>query len=393
MNPVANRLSNVGASVFVEINTLARQHNAVNLSQGAPDFDGPPAVIAAAVAALQSGSTAQYAPSLGAPRLREVIADHARLFYGQSIDPAREVLIVAGASLGIYYVLMGLVNPGDEVIVFEPYFDTYVPNIEMAGGVPRYVPLRSPDWTFDPDELAAAFNKRTRAILVNTPHNPTGKVFSRKELTFIADLCQQWEVIAITDEVYEHLLYDEAEHIRLATLPGMAGRTITVSSAGKTFGITGFKIGWCIAPSALLEGAKHMHEYTMFAVAHPLQEAVAAAFTTSTAYFEELRAFYHPRRDMMAAMLRGAGLSLAMPPQLGAFYLLADFADVYEGMAMDFARYLTADVGVACIPATAFFSPGHQQIGRSLVRFTFCKKEDTLQAAAQRLEKWAAARA
>ncbi len=392
MNPVANRLSNIGASVFVEINALARQHNAVNLSQGAPDFDGPPEVIAAAVAALQSGTTSQYAPSLGTPLLREAIAAHARQHYGQNVDPARDVLVVAGASLGIYYVVMGLVNPGEEVIVFEPYFDTYVPNIEMTGAVPRYVSLRPPDWAFDPDELTAAFNNRTRAIIVNTPHNPTGKVYSREELEFIAGLCQQWDVVAISDEVYEHLVYDEARHIRLATLPGMAERTVTVSSAGKTFGITGFKIGWCIAPAALLEGAKRMHEYSMFAVTHPLQEAVAVAFTMSASYFDDLRAFYHPRRDFTVDMLRRTGLNLAMPPLLGAFYLLADFSDVFDGTAMAFARHLTTEVGVACIPATAFFSPASQHIGRSLVRFTFCKKEETLQAAAQRLGKWVPAR-
>ena len=285
MNRLAQRVTTVGPSVFAEINTLARQEGAVNLSQGAPDFDGPLEVIAAAIDALRSGTMAQYAPSLGTPALRRAVADHARLFYGQEVDPEGEVLILAGASLAVYFVIMGLIDPGDEVIVFEPFFDTYVPNIEMAGGVARYVPLRPPTWTFDPDELAAAFTPRTRAILLNTPHNPTGKVFSQAELSLIARLCQEHDVIAISDEVYEHLLYDEAVHTRLAVLPGMAERTVTISSAGKTFSITGFKIGWAIGPSGLLEGARRIHEFTMFAVAHPLQEAVATALHLPPAHF------------------------------------------------------------------------------------------------------------
>ncbi len=382
---IAHRVQGFGPSIFAEINALARQHNAVNLSQGAPDFDAPAELVAATVAALQSGRTAQYAPSTGVPALRQAVAEHALRHYGQQVDPESEVLVVAGASLGIFYALLGLVDPGDEVVVFEPFFDTYVPDIEMAGGVPRYVPLRPPHWAFDPDELAAAFNNRTRAIIVNTPHNPTGKVFSQEELDMVATLCQRWGVVAITDEVYEHLLYDDAQHVRLATLPGMAERTLTLSSAGKTFSATGFKVGWCIAPAALLEGPKRIHEYSLYAVAHPLQEAVAAALRLPDRYYQDLRAFYHPRRDFLSQALLEAGLKLATPERMGAFYLIAAFSDLFEGDALDFARYLTGEVGVACIPATAFFSPQHRDIGRRLVRFTFCKRQETLQAAAARL--------
>ncbi|MFC1959107.1 aminotransferase class I/II-fold pyridoxal phosphate-dependent enzyme [Chloroflexota bacterium] len=385
MNTLANRVKNVGPSVFAEINMLARQHQAVNIGQGAPDFDGPPEVMAAAVAALESGQTAQYARSLGTPSLCQAIADHAQQHYGQTVNPETEVLIVGGASLGIYFVLMGLVNPGDEVIVFEPYFDTYVPNIEMADAIPRYVPLRPPDWSFDLDELAAAFNDRTCAILVNTPHNPTGKVFSPAELAFIAELCQKWDVVAITDEVYEHLLYDDARHIRLATLPGMAERTITISSSGKTFSITGFKIGWCIGPAPLLDGAKRIHEFSMFAVAHPLQEAVAVALQYPQTFYDDLRAFYHPRRDMMVRVLREVGFAVVLPDQLGAFYLMADFSNLFPGDDMAFARYLILEHGVACIPASPFFSPANKNIGRKMVRLTFCKKEETLQRAERQL--------
>lgn len=387
MNTLANRVKNVGPSVFAEINNLAREHQAVNIGQGAPDFDGPPEVMAAAVAALESGKTAQYARSLGSLNLCQAVAAHANHHYGQQVDPLTEVLIVGGASLAVYFVLMGLLNSGDEVIVFEPYFDTYVPGIEMADAVPHYVPLHPPNWAFDPDELAAAFNEHTRAILVNTPHNPTGKVFSAEELAFIADLCQKWDVIAITDEVYEHLVYDDAQHIRLATLPGMAERTITISSSGKTFSITGFKIGWCIGPAPLLEGAKRIHEFSMFAVAHPLQEAVAVALNYPQTYYDSLRDFYHPRRDMMARVLQEAGFKLALPDLLGAFYLMADFSDIFPGDDMAFARHLILEYGVACIPASPFFSPDHADVGRKLVRLTFCKQEDTLQQAAQRLAK------
>ncbi len=387
MKPMADRVQSLGPSVFAEMNALAREYDAVNLSQGAPDYDAPPEVIRSAVEALLSGQTSWYAPSLGTPALKQAVADHARRHYGQEVDPEREVLIVAGASLGIFFATMGLIDPGDEVIVFEPFFDTYVPNIEMAGGRVRSVLLRPPHWTFDPDELRAAFNNRTRAILINTPHNPTGKVFSREELALIAELCQRWNVIAITDEVYEHLLYDDAVHVRLATLPGMVERTLTFSSAGKTFGVTGFKIGWCVGPAALLEGIKRVHEFSMFAVAHPLQAAVATALSYPPPFYDDLRAFYHPRRDLLAAMLQDAGLRLVLPEHLGTFYLMADFTPIFNGDDMAFARHLITSVGVACIPATPFFSAAHLDVGRRLVRFTFCKREETLLEAQTRLRR------
>lgn len=387
MKTMATRTMKLGPSVFAEINGLARQHGAVNLSQGAPDFDAPPEVILSAVDALRSGTTSWYAPSTGAPVLKQAVADHAFRHYGQQIDPDREVLIVGGASLGIFFVMMGLVDPGDEVIVFEPFFDTYVPNIEMAGGVPRYVPLRPPTWAFDPDELSAAFNARTRAIIINTPHNPTGKIFTQQELELIAELCQKWDVVAVVDEVYEHLLYDDATHIRLAMLPGMAERSVTVSSAGKTFGVTGFKIGWCIGPAALLEGVKQMHEFSMFAVAHPLQAAVATALGFPPEYYASLRQFYTYRRNILREILEEAGLALVLPEQLGAFYLMADFTPVFAGDDMAFARHLIQEFGVACIPASPFFSDEHKAIGQRLVRFTYCKREETLAAARDRLQR------
>jgi N-succinyldiaminopimelate aminotransferase len=242
---MARRVADIGTTVFVEINALARQHNAVNLGQGAPDFDGPQEILAAAVKAVNSDLN-QYAPGIGMAVVREAVADHARRFYGQQVDPETDVLITAGATEAVFAAILGLTDPGDEVIVFEPVYDSYVPNLIMAGVTPHYVPLRGENWSFDVDELARAFTPRTRAIIINTPHNPTGKVYSREELTVIADFCHKHDVIAITDEVYEHILYDGVKHTRLAMLPGMAERTVTISSLGKTFSVTGWKIGWVI---------------------------------------------------------------------------------------------------------------------------------------------------
>ena len=263
---MSQRVAGFGTTVFVEINDLARQHNAVNLGQGAPDFDGPPEVLAAAVKAVNSALN-QYAPGIGMATVREAIAQHAERFYGQKLNAETDVLVTSGATEGVFAAVLGLTDPGDEVIVFEPVYDTYVPNMVMAGVTPRYVPLRGENWTFDPDELAGAFNAHTRAIIVNTPHNPTGKVYAREELRVIADLCQKHDVIAITDEVYEHILYDDAVHTRLATLPGMEDRTVTISSLGKTFSVTGWKIGWAVGPAALVNSVNQAHQFITYAVA------------------------------------------------------------------------------------------------------------------------------
>lgn len=280
---MARRVAEFGTTVFVEINALARQHGAVNLGQGAPDFDGPPEVLAAAVQAI-NGELNQYAPGVGLPLARQAVARHAERFYGQRLDPESEVLITSGATEAVFAAILGLTDPGDEVIVFEPVYDSYVPNMIMAGVAPRYVPLRGRNWSFDPDELAAAFNRRTRAIIVNTPHNPTGKVYSLEELRMVAELCRKHNVVAITDEVYEHILYDGLAHTRLATLPGMADRTVTISSLGKTFTVTGWKIGWVIARPDLVNAVNRAHQFITFAVASPLQAAAAAALDLPPAF-------------------------------------------------------------------------------------------------------------
>ncbi|MCB9453714.1 MAG: aminotransferase class I/II-fold pyridoxal phosphate-dependent enzyme [Anaerolineaceae bacterium] len=279
MPTTARRVSTFGTTIFTEINSLAQEYNAVNLGQGRPDFDGPQAVIEAAVAALRSGQANQYPPGPGTPEFKTGVANHALRFYDMDIDPANGVLVTPGATEAVFCSIMGLVDPGDEVIVIEPFFDSYVPGIIMAGAVPVYVPLRPPDWAFDADELRAAFTPRTRALILNTPHNPTGRVFTREELQTIADLCQEYDVTVISDEVYEHLVFEDARHIPIATLPGMFERTVSIGSAGKTFGMTGWKVGWVYGHPEIVAGVKRAQQFVSFATNHlAQQQAVAHAF-------------------------------------------------------------------------------------------------------------------
>src|ERR1044071_595414 len=322
MRGAAKRVESFGTTIFVEINDLARRHKAVNLGQGAPDFDGPAQVLAAAVHAVNSALN-QYAPGIGMASVREAIARHAERFYRQKLDPESEVLVTSGATEGMFAAILGLTDPGDEVIVFEPVYDTYVPNLIMAGVTPRYVPLRGENWTFDPDELAKSFNARTRAIIINTPHNPTGKVYSRAELSAIADLCLKHDVIAITDEVYEHILYDDAVHTRLATLPGMRERTLTISSLGKTFSVTGWKVGWALGPAPLVNAVNQAHQFITYAVASPLQAAAATALALPWSFFEQLQTDYQRRRDRLIEALKKSGFKIFQPS--GSFFVMVDW--------------------------------------------------------------------
>jgi len=387
MSAMSQRVAGFGTTVFVEINNLARQFNAVNLGQGAPDFDGPPEVLAAAVAAVNSALN-QYAPGIGMPAVRAAIAKHAERFYGQKLNPDTDVLVTAGATEGVFAAILGLTDPGDEAIVFEPVYDTYVPNLVMAGVTPRYVPLRGESWTFDPDELAKAFNSRTRAIIVNTPHNPTGKVFSRDELRAIAELCQKHDVVAITDEVYEHILYDDALHTRLATLPGMHERTVTISSLGKTFSVTGWKIGWAMGPAPLVNAVNQAHQFITYAVASPLQAAAAAALNLPFSFYENLQSSYQARRDRLVDVLQKTGFKVFKPA--GSYFVMVDWravAPVHVHDDMQFAQWLIRDVGVACIPASPFYQESDKHLGKYFARFAVCKKDETLAAAAERLSK------
>ena len=382
---MSRRVAGFGTTVFSEINSLARAHSAVNLGQGAPDFDGPPEVLAAAVTAVNSQLN-QYAPGIGMATARASIARHAERFYGQRLDPETEVLVTSGATEGVFAAILGLADAGDEVIVFEPVYDSYVPNMVMAGVAPRYVALRGDNWTFDPDELSKVFNSRTRAIIVNTPHNPTGKVYSCAELTVIAELCQKYDVVAITDEVYEHILYDGVPHTRLATLPGMAERTLTISSLGKTFSVTGWKIGWAIGPEPLITAVNGAHQFITFAVAAPLQAAAATALNLPSGFFENLRTMYQSKRDRMLDVLQKAGFKVLKPQ--GSYFIMADWRGVAPSRVQDdlqFAQWLTTEVGVACIPPSIFYQDSDKHLAKHLARFAVCKKDETLAAATEKL--------
>jgi len=382
---MAHRVAGLGTTIFSEINDLAAQYKAVNLGQGRPDFDGPRVVIDAAVAAMQDGRANQYPPGLGIAPLRQGIAAHVQDFYGLEINSETGVVVTSGAAEGVYAAIMALVNPGDEVILIEPFFDTYLPAVQWAGGVPVYVPLHPPAWTFNVDELRAAFTERTRAIILNTPHNPTGRVFTRDELAMIAALCLEHDVMVISDEVYEHLTYDLAKHIPMASLPYMFERTLTVSSAAKTFSLTGWKIGWVYGPDTLVTGVWRVHQNVTYALNHPRQYGITEALNLDAEYYIDLQAMYTHKRDLLLAGLRAAGL-IADAPQ-GSFYVMADFSRVFDGDDVDFTRFLIREIGVACIPPSTFFSDDHKHLTRSHVRFAFCKEDAVLEQAVERLAK------
>ncbi len=377
---MAGRVSGFGTTIFSEMSRLAREHGAINLSQGFPDFPAPDWVKEAAVEAIRADVN-QYAVGHGAPRLRRAIAAKAASHNGIEADPEAEITVTSGATEAIFATLMGLVNPGEEVILFEPFYDSYVPGVIMAGGRPRFCTLRAPDWHFDGDELAGLFNERTKAILINTPHNPTGKVYSRDELEFIADLCRRWDVVAITDEVYEHIIFDGAQHVSLATLPGLWERTVTINSTAKTFSLTGWKIGWAIAPPPLTAAVRRAHQFITFCSAAPLQEAIAHALEAPDDYYATLTADYQARRDYLIEALRRAGMQPIVPQ--GTYFVMADIAPFGFADDVAFCRYLTTEVGVAAIPPSFFYE--HKEHGRQLARFCFCKTMETLAAAAERL--------
>lgn len=379
----AQRVATFGTTIFTEINTLAQQHHALNLGQGKPDFDTPPDIVMHLVEAARAGRYNQYAPGPGTASLRRAVADHAARFYNMDIDADRGVIVTAGATEGIFSAILGLVDAGDEVIVIEPFYDSYVPNIIMANAMPVFVPLHPPTWTIDPDELRAAFSSKTRALILNTPQNPSGRVFSREELTLIAELCIEHDVTVISDEVYEHLIFGEARHIPIATLPGMFERTVTVSSAGKLFSATGWKVGWVYGPPPLIEGVARSHQFVTFAVHHPTQEAVAYALNLPDDYFAAFQSMYATKRQLMLAALDRGGLRYTAPD--GTYFVMADYTKVFDGSPLACVRYLTSEIGVACIPPETFYSQEHAHIGQGYVRFAFCKSDDTLQQVQERL--------
>jgi aspartate/methionine/tyrosine aminotransferase len=369
-------------SVIREMNRLAVAAGAVGLAQGFPDFACPPELKAAAAEAVAADIN-QYAITFGAKPLRDAIAAKTARFHPEwVIDPDTEITVVNGATEGMIAAMLGLLDPGDEVIVFEPFYENYGPDAILTGAIPRYVTLHEPDWRIDPDELRAAITTRTRAIVINTPHNPTGKVFSREELQLIADLCVEHDLIAFTDDIYQHLVY-EGEHIPLATLPGMAERTVSIDSMSKTYSVTGWRIGWVIASPALSVGVRRVHDFLTVGAAAPLQQASVAGLTLGDAYYEALLAGYRERRAVLLPALEGAGFRVHEPA--GAYYAMTDIRGLTDEDDVTFARRLIADPGVATVPGSSFYS--RPELGRSKVRFAFPKRLETLRAAAERLAR------
>ncbi|MFN0145274.1 MAG: pyridoxal phosphate-dependent aminotransferase [Dehalococcoidia bacterium] len=382
LHRLATRTAVFGESVIREMTRLAMVHNAMNLAQGYPDFPAPDFIKQAAIDAIKADIN-QYAITWGSLRLRTAIAAKTRRLYGLDLDPDREITVTCGATEAMMAIMLATVEPCDEVIVFEPFYENYVPDAAMSGAKLVYVALEAPDFVIDMDALRRAFSARTRAIIVNTPNNPSGKVFTRAELEGIAALCQEFDSLCITDEIYEHILYDAHQHVPMATLPGMYDRTLTISGLSKTFSVTGWRLGYVLAPPALTDGVRKVHDFLTVGAPAPLQEASAVAIEQSDAYYPELREMYGRKRSMLLAALREAGFRCHEPQ--GAYYIMADFSDLrFEGDDVAFARHLTERVGVAPVPGSSFYRPGSEH-GRRLVRFTFSKSEETLLEAGRRL--------
>lgn len=413
-NVLARRAQGFGTSIFTEMSALAVQHGAINLGQGFPDFAGPEWVKQAAAAAIAADLN-QYAPAPGLPRLRQAIADHWARSGWRSVDPASEVTVTSGATEALCDAILALIDPGDEVILFEPAYDAYAPDVTIAGGTARYVTLYPPvqderrkaedesqavpaegerssfvlrpssdDWWFNADELRSAFNERTKVILINTPHNPTGKVFTRAELELIAELCQEHDVIAVADEVYDQLVFDGFEHVPIATIPGMWERTLTINSTGKTFSVTGWKIGYAVGPAHLSHAIRSIHQWVTFATSTPMQQAAAVALESSleNGYYDQLRAEYLARRDLLETVLHDAGWPTL--PAHGSYFLMADISNAGHGDDVAFCRWLTSEVGVAAIPPSVFYAD--QSHAPLLARFCFAKDLKTIAAAGERLK-------
>ena len=391
---VASRTDRFTESVIREMTRLIQLHHpddGINLAQGFPDFPAPRELKDAAIAAIEADIN-QYAVTWGAPNLRRAIAAKYRRHYGMAVDPDTEVTVCCGATETMLATLMATVNPGDEVVIIAPYYENYWPDAVLAGATPRFVTLREPDfdgdpsrqsWRLDLDELSDAFNERTAAIVINTPGNPTGKVFNRTELEAIAHLCQKWDALAITDEIYEHILYT-GEHVPLATLPGMRDRTVTISGASKTYGVTGWRVGWAIAPAWLTNPIRKVHDFLTVGAPAPLQAAIAIATGLPDQYYLDLRASYTTKRDAMVDALAEAGFRFASPE--GAYYVMVDITPFTAATGEDdtaFSRRLIVDHGLATVPGSSFFpEPGQ---GHNRVRFSFPKKPETLARAAERL--------
>ena len=386
------RLQGFGTTVFAEMSARAVATGSVNLGQGFPDYPGPAEVLDVARAAIGTAAD-QYPPGPGVPELREAIAGHQQRFRGLAYHPDTEVLVTAGATEAISGALLALLDTGDEVVLFEPMYDCYAAGVAMAGGVPRPVPLRPPAdgvgaWTFDPDELAAAITPRTKLLLVNTPHNPTGKVFTDGELRLLADAAIERDLLVLTDEVYEHLVFDGARHVPMAALPGMRERTLVISSAGKTFNVTGWKVGWICGPAALVTAVRTAKQFLTYVNGGPFQAAVAAGLGLPDEHFTGIARDLQFRRDVLVQGLREAGLPVFSPE--ATYFATVDVRPVQpDGDGLAFCRALPERAGVVAIPTSVFYDPAHAHLGRHLVRFAFCKSDEVLDEAVRRLREMA----
>jgi len=381
MPKISNKAQQFTESVIREMTRLCSLHNGINLSQGFPDFSAPEEMKEAACKAIRDDIN-QYGITWGSKNLRNAIAAKTAKFNGFSVDPEKNITVCCGSTEAMISSILATIDPGEEIIVFEPFYENYGPDAILSGAVPRFLSLREPDWTFDYDELASLFNNKTRAIIVNTPNNPTGKVFSREELLFISGLCQKWDVLAITDEIYEHLVYDGHKHISIAALDGMADRTITINAASKTFSVTGWRVGYALASVKLTSAIRKVHDFLTVGAPHPLQEAVAVAMHFDESYYTKIAKEYLERRDFLFPALEAAGFRCIKP--YGAYYIMSDISAFRFPDDTTFARSLVKDAGVATVPGSSFYHDPRK--GYNKVRFAFCKKMETLRRAVDLLQ-------
>jgi len=388
MAGISRRVQGFTESVIREMTRVNALYGGVNLAQGFPNFPPPKELIEAAHRAID-GDFHQYAITWGARNLREAIAAKFERFYGQAVDPETQVTVCCGATEAMLSTLLAVLDPGDEIIIFEPFYENYGPGAIIAGARPVYVPLEPPDFSFDPERLRRAFTPRTRAIIFNSPNNPTGKVFTRRELETIAALCQEHDALAITDEIYEHIVFDGRRHLPIATLPGMRERTVTISGVSKSYSVTGWRIGYTISPPDLAVGIRRAHDFVTVGAPAPLQEAAVTALNLPDAYYVGLRESYQARRDLLCGLLEAAGFRVFKPE--GAYYVLTECAHFLERLGLPddtaFAMYLVREVGVATVPGSSFYA--HAELGRTKIRFCFPKTEDVLLEAGQRLRQLA----
>ncbi|MFC1586725.1 pyridoxal phosphate-dependent aminotransferase [Planctomycetota bacterium] len=367
-------------SVFMEMTRLSAQYRAINLAQGFPDFPAPAGIKEAACKAITNNIN-QYAITWGAANFRQAIAEHTSRFYGVDIDPESQVTVTCGSTEGMFSSMIATLDPGHEVILFEPFYETYIPDAILCGAAPRFVSLYPPEWDFDPDELAAAFNGKTKAIIVNTPANPSGRVFTQKALEYIARLCLEHDVVAITDEIYEHIVYPGGQHVFLYGLPGMADRTISISGLSKTYSVTGWRLGYCIASPELTSAIRKVHDFVTVGAAAPLQAAGAVALRFEDQYYEDLMKMYLSKRDILLEALNEAGFKCFTPQ--GAYYIMTDISNFGFASDVEFVKHLVTNIGVGAVPGSSFYH--RPEKGKQQVRFCFCKKDSTLNTAAHRL--------